>query len=97
MKSLFHGDFIKDHILHAVQCVSPKSVNDLKRISVSKNTITRRVEELFCNIEIILIEKVCTCVFYLLASDEKTNRTDTGELTIFGWRLIIISIYLKSF
>ena len=34
MKSFSDGDFKKDCILHAAQCVSPESVYDCKRISL---------------------------------------------------------------
>ena len=67
MKSFGNGDFIKDYILHAAQCVFPKTVNNVKRISLSRNAIIRRVERLSCNIESGLKEKSRTCVFYSLA------------------------------
>ena len=96
MKSFGNGDFIKDCILHAAQCVFPKTVNDVKRISLLRNAVIRRVEGLFCNIESGLIEKLRTCVFYSLALDESADQADTTQLFLFG-ELIIITIYLKNF
>ena len=67
MKSFSDRSFIKDCFLHAAQCVSPKSVNEFKRNSRSKNTIIRKVTDLSCNIESVLKEKLRTCMFYSLA------------------------------
>ena len=83
MKSFSDGNFIKDCIIHAAQCVSPKTVNDFKKISLSRNTITRRVEDLSRNVESVLKEKFRTSVFYSLALDEGNDQTDTAQLAIF--------------
>ena len=54
-----------------------------KKISLSRNTTTRRVEDLSRNVESILKEKLRTSVFYSLALDESTDQTDTAQLAIF--------------
>ena len=54
-----------------------KGVNDFKRNSLSRKTITRRVEELSRNIESALQEKLRTCVFYSSALNESTDQTSS--------------------
>ena len=79
MKSFSDGDFIKDCIIHAAQCVSTKTVINFKKISLSRNTITKRVEDLSRYVESVLKEKLRTSVFYSLALDKSTDQTDTAQ------------------
>lgn len=82
-KPFSDGDFIKKCILDAASSVCPKNLDELKKISLSRNTITRRVEELACNVESTLKERLRGCTFFSLAIDESTDQTDTAQLAIF--------------
>ncbi|XP_065654932.1 general transcription factor II-I repeat domain-containing protein 2A-like [Hydra vulgaris] len=52
-------------------------------LSLSHQTIARRVEDLSENIELSLKEKLNKCEAYSLALDESTDRGDTAQLAIF--------------
>ena len=83
LKPSSDGDFVKNCVIDAVESVCPKSVEDFKRISLSRNTISRKVKELACNIEGTSKEKLHGYIFHALAIDERTDQSDTAQQAIF--------------
>ncbi|XP_065668179.1 general transcription factor II-I repeat domain-containing protein 2A-like [Hydra vulgaris] len=63
--------------------ICPKKTPTVEDLSLSHQTIARRVEDLSENIELSLIEKLNKCEAYSLALDESTDRGDTAQLAIF--------------
>ena len=82
-KQLSEGEFINDcsDIFSYVACPDKKSI--LESISLSHQTVARRVNDLSSNIEISLIKRLDSCKFYSLALDESTDVSDTAQLAIF--------------
>ncbi|KAI6652455.1 General transcription factor II-I repeat domain-containing protein 2A-like [Oopsacas minuta] len=82
-KPLSEGEFVKDclDIFTSVACPNKKSI--VESISLSHQTVARRVDDLSSNIEISLIKRLNACKFYNLALDESTDVSDTAQLTIF--------------
>ncbi|KAI6655302.1 General transcription factor II-I repeat domain-containing protein 2A-like [Oopsacas minuta] len=82
-KPLSEGEFVKDclDIFASVACPDKKSI--VESISLSHQTVARRVDDLSSNIEISLIKRLNACKFYSLALDESTDVSDTAQLAIF--------------
>ena len=68
----------------------------VKEISLSHQTIARRITELAENIQDNLGAKINSCVAYSLALDESTDIGDNAQLALFIIQLRILK-YLKSF
>ncbi|XP_004213339.2 general transcription factor II-I repeat domain-containing protein 2-like [Hydra vulgaris] len=77
------GDLIKNSIKQFCNEVCPEKIQFAEDLSLSYQTIARRVEDLLKNIELALKEKLCKCEAYSLALDESTDRSDTAQLAIF--------------
>ena len=58
-------------------------VNLVKETCLSHQIIGRRIDDLGDNIEGTLKDKLSACVFYSLALDKSTDRSDTAQLVIF--------------
>ncbi|GAA6073181.1 general transcription factor II-I repeat domain-containing protein 2-like [Tachysurus ichikawai] len=61
----------------------PEKVQDFNNVSLSRNTVVRRIEDLSANLKLQLREKACAFDFYSIACDECTDATDTAQLLIF--------------
>ena len=81
-KPLSDGDLIKKCILTAVEEIIPEKIELFKDISLSRNTITRRVENIGKNILTQLQTKAQQFKYFSLALDESTDTTDTVQLLI---------------
>ncbi|KAL4153128.1 hypothetical protein QTP88_000961 [Uroleucon formosanum] len=81
-KPLSEGDFIKKCILTVVEEIIPEKLELFKEIGLSRNTITRRVENIGNNILTQLQNKARDFKYFSLALDESTDITDTAQLLI---------------
>jgi hypothetical protein len=82
-KPFSDGEFVKECLVAAAEVVCPNKTDAFKKISLSRMTVTRRLEELASNVEETLKTKLLACKFYSLALDESTDLTDTAQLAIF--------------
>ena len=77
------GDLLKNCLKIFCKEICPEKTPTVEDLSLSHQTIARRVEDLSKNIELSLKEKLNKCEAYSLALDESTDRGDTAQLAIF--------------
>ncbi|XP_065642483.1 general transcription factor II-I repeat domain-containing protein 2A-like [Hydra vulgaris] len=77
------GDLLKNCLKIFCKEICPEKTPTVEDLSLSHQTIARRVEDLSKNIELSLKEKLNKCETYSLALDESTDRGDTAHLAIF--------------
>ncbi|KAK0138753.1 General transcription factor II-I repeat domain-containing protein 2 [Merluccius polli] len=82
-KPFTEGEFIKNCIDKVCNVVCPEKKQAFADISLSRNTVASRVDELASDLQIQLKAKAKEFVSYSLAADESTDRTDTAQLSIF--------------
>lgn len=63
----------------------PEKVQEFNIVSMSRNTVMRRTEDLSVNIKRQVSDKACAFDFYSITCDESTDATDTAQLLIFLW------------
>ncbi|KAK3530630.1 hypothetical protein QTP86_029560 [Hemibagrus guttatus] len=71
------------HMAQVTEVMCPEKVQDFNNVSLSRNTVVRRIEDLSANLKLQLREKACAFDFYSIACDESTDATDTAQLLIF--------------
>ena len=81
-KNYSDGEFV-DYLIVVAECLCPEKRKDFDNISLSRRTITRRIEELATNIESTLKELASKFVYYSFAIDESTDITSTAQLAVF--------------
>ncbi|KAL4104099.1 hypothetical protein QTP88_019412 [Uroleucon formosanum] len=82
-KSFSDGEFVKKCILASVKEIIPEKMSVFENISLSRNIITRRVEDIGGDLMTQLQIKSKTFKFFSLALDESTDVSDTAQLLIF--------------
>lgn len=83
MKPFQDGELIKECMSAVVSIVCPKEKAAFNNISLSRNTVTRRVKVLGDDLKTTLRERVSIFKFYSLAMDESTDVKNTAQLAIF--------------
>ena len=63
----------------------PDKVPDFNNVSLSRNTVVRRIEDLSANLKLQLRINACAFDCYSIACDESTDTTDTAQLLIVLW------------
>lgn len=76
-------EFLKKCIIAAVEEIGPDKCSAFKEISLSRPSITRRVENIGQNLQDQLQTTAETFSFFALALDESTDISDTAQLLIF--------------
>ena len=82
-KPFSDGEFVKDCLLAAVEELAPTKVKDFRKISLSRQTVTGKID-LICNqISNTLKTASNSFTYFTLAFDETTDILDTSQLSIF--------------
>lgn len=82
-KPFSEGEFVRTCMLKAAELVCPENRNAYANISLSRPTVTERVEELSSDLNDQLKEKIRSFIAFSIALDESTDVTDTAQLAIF--------------
>lgn len=82
-RSLGTGEFVKKCIAAAINEICPDKLPAFNNISLSRRTITRRIEEIGKNLENQLERRIKDFSFFAIALDESTDVSDTAQLLIF--------------
>ena len=61
----------------------PEKLHDFNNVSLSRNTVVRRIEDLSANVKHQVSHKACDFDFYSIACDESTDAGDTAQLLIY--------------
>ncbi|UYV75067.1 EPM2AIP1 [Cordylochernes scorpioides] len=84
------GEMIKECIIAVVEEMCPEKVNLLKTVSMSANTVARRVENIAENISSQLFDKNGHVEWFSLALDESTDVSDTAQAQL------LVPIFFKG-
>jgi len=82
-RSFSDGDFIKSCLGIFTDFACPEKKHLLHQTSLSRFTVSRRINQLAENIEETLKERIRRCSAYSLALDESTDVSDTAQLVVF--------------
>ena len=82
-KPFTDGDLVKSCMIEAAQEMCPEKVDLFKTISLSANTVARRVEDIGSNLMSQLKSKSKEFEYFSIALDESTDINDTSQLLIF--------------
>ncbi|XP_050507868.1 general transcription factor II-I repeat domain-containing protein 2A-like [Diabrotica virgifera virgifera] len=82
-KPLSDGEFVKECLEMFASVACPEQEALVKNISLSHQTIARRIDDMTKDIESSLKTQLKKCVFYSFALDESTDVPDTAQLTVF--------------
>uniref|UniRef100_A0AAQ4RIH8 SPIN-DOC-like zinc-finger domain-containing protein n=1 Tax=Gasterosteus aculeatus aculeatus TaxID=481459 RepID=A0AAQ4RIH8_GASAC len=81
-KAFSDGDFVKQCLIKVAGIMCPEKMQEFNNVSMSTNTIVRRIEDLSANIQNQVSHKACAFDFYSIACDESTDATDAAQLFI---------------
>ena len=82
-KNYSDGEFVKECLQAVVDILCPGRKKEIDNISLSRRTVTRRIDELATNIEMGLKELASKFKYFSLAIDESTDVTNTAQLAVF--------------
>ncbi|GFQ99430.1 general transcription factor II-I repeat domain-containing protein 2 [Trichonephila clavata] len=82
-KPFTDGKMIKECIIAVAEEMCPEKVNLLKTVSMSANTVARRVENIAENISSQLFDKNGHVKWFSLALDESTDVSDTAQVLLY--------------
>ncbi|KAK7893660.1 hypothetical protein WMY93_022812 [Mugilogobius chulae] len=82
-RSFSTGDFVKDCLSIAVSLMCPSQARTFAQLSLSRNTVTRRIEDMSRDIKEQFKAKSSGFAAFSLACDESTDISDSAQLLIF--------------
>ncbi|KAF0749188.1 general transcription factor II-I repeat domain-containing protein 2-like, partial [Aphis craccivora] len=82
-KSFSDGEFVKKCMSHVIDEICPENKCLFEQVSLSRQTITRRIEDLGLNLFEQVQDKVKHFQYFSIALDESTDMVDTAQLLIF--------------
>lgn len=82
-KTFSDGEFVKTCLLQVCDILCPEKTRDFEAVSLSRKTITSRIEAINKQFVTQLESKISTFKFCSFALDESTDITDTAQLLIF--------------
>ncbi|VEN48298.1 unnamed protein product [Callosobruchus maculatus] len=83
MKPYSDGEIVEECLETVAEILYPEKKKDFSNISLSRQTIARRVDDIGKHIEDNLKNRASEFIFYALALDESTDMTDTAQIAIF--------------
>ena len=96
-KPFSKGEFVKDCMLKVAEILCPDKQRAFQNVSLSRMTITRRVEEIGSDINDQLKSDIEKYVSVSLALDESTDIGSTAQLLIFIRGVTENFKFLKNF
>ena len=82
-KPFIEGEFIKNCMLNAVEIICPEYLDTFKKIKLSNDTISRRINSLALNVNEQLKELCKNFKYYSLCLDDTKDYTGISQLSIF--------------
>jgi len=82
-KAFLEGEFVKECLIAAGEILCPNNKELFKKLSLSRVTVARHVEELASDIEGTLKKRSAKFTSYSVALDESIDVKDTAQLAIF--------------
>lgn len=82
-KPFTDGEFVKSCMMKVVGHICPEKQAQFSAVSLSKQIVTRRVEEIADNLHEQLATASKNFIWYSVALDESTDLSDTAQLLIF--------------
>ena len=82
-KAFNEGEFVKECLLTCSDILCPKETKTFDNVSLSRRTITRRVEEIATDLHVQVKDECIDCVGFSLVLDESNDIKDTAQLLIF--------------
>lgn len=82
-KPFTDGEFVKHCIKGVVEVICPEKGKEVDKLSLSRWTVARRIDEMSDDIVNSLKEDGSKFNFFSIAVDESTDVTDTAQLAIF--------------
>uniref|UniRef100_A0A8C4SXG7 SPIN-DOC-like zinc-finger domain-containing protein n=1 Tax=Erpetoichthys calabaricus TaxID=27687 RepID=A0A8C4SXG7_ERPCA len=82
-KPYTEGDFIKQCIVRAAEIVCPEKAKAFKDISLTRNTVADRIDDMAGNLREQFRNKSIELECFSIAIDESTDVTDIAQLAIF--------------
>ncbi|KAL0202287.1 hypothetical protein M9458_000305 [Cirrhinus mrigala] len=82
-KPFSEGEFVKKCMVKAAELVCPEKKQAFASISLSRNTVAERIEDLARDLNRQLKDKVKTFIAFSVALDESTDVNDVAQLGLF--------------
>ncbi|GBL59021.1 General transcription factor II-I repeat domain-containing protein 2A [Araneus ventricosus] len=82
-KALSDGEFVKQCMLQVCDVLCPDKKNTFQTVSLSRKTVTSRIEAIYKNLTSQLESKIGQFKFCSIAMDESTDINDTAQLVLF--------------
>lgn len=82
-KPFSEGEFINECLIKAVEVLCPEQLTKFKSVSLSRNTVARRIDEIAGNLRNQLNSTISKFEAYSIAIDESTDIRDIAQLAVF--------------
>lgn len=82
-KPFSDGEFVKDCMVEAASVLCPDSKSQFENVSLSRRTVTRRIEVIDDELTSALLKRATDFTYFSIALDESTDIKDTAQLLIF--------------
>ncbi|XP_051784546.1 general transcription factor II-I repeat domain-containing protein 2-like [Erpetoichthys calabaricus] len=82
-KPYSEGEFVKECLTAVTKVLCPEKSHEMEKISLSRWTITRRIDEMASDIKLSIKNIASKFEAFSIALDESTDSNDTAQLAIF--------------
>ena len=83
LKPFSDDEFVKSCMLATVDAICPEKKDFISKVSLSRQTVARHIEEMGADARALLRSKCLSLRYFSLALDESTDIKDTSQLSIF--------------